>query len=152
MLHPLCDVDGEGNMEISSEEITWIEGVGSPEGFLISSLPCGWVGGGLFTLLCAYKDDELKYTGSFYERFGCKYNAGVVSDDLFPTLSGLQRTICREYCEQADNKTLMEEYTNLTTRTENDRPHIYCSPFLLREEDNKIQMEMALKRNMAVEK
>ncbi len=137
-LHPLCDVDGEGNMEISSEEITWIEGVGSPEGFLISSLPCGWVGGGLFTLLCAYKDDELKYTGSFYERFGCEYNAGVVSDDLFPTLSGLQRTICREYYEQADNKTRMEQFTNLTTRTETGAPYIYCSPFLLREKDNKI--------------
>ena len=137
-LHPLCDVDGEGNMEISSEEITWIEGVGSPEGFLISSLPCGWVGGGLFTLLCAYKDDELKYTGSFYERFGCEYNAGVVSDDLFPMLSGLQRTICREYYEQADNKTRIEQYTNLTTRTETGGPYIYCSPFLLREKDNKI--------------
>ena len=137
-LHPLCDVDGEGNMEISSEEITWIEGVGSPEGFLISSLPCGWVGGGLFTLLCAYKDDELKYTGSFYERFGCDYNAGVISDDLFPTLSGLQRTICREYCEQADNKTRIEQFTNLTTRTETGGPYLYYSPFLLREKDNKI--------------
>ncbi len=137
-LHPLCDVDGEGNMEISSEEITWIEGVGSPEGFLISSLPCGWVGGGLFTLLCAYKDDELKYTGSFYERFGCDYKAGVVSDDLFPMLSGLQRTICREYCEQADNKTRIEQFTNLTTRTETGGPYLYCSPFLLHEKDNKI--------------
>ena len=136
-LRPLCDVDGEGNMEISSEEITWIEGVGSPNGFLISDLP-GRAGGGLFTLLCAYKDDELKYTGSFYERFGCDYNAGVISDDLFPTLSGLQRTICREYCEQADNKNRMEQFTNLTTRTETGAPYIYYSPFLLREKDNKI--------------
>ena len=136
-LHPLCDVDGEGNMEISSEEITWIEGVGSPNGFLISDLP-GRAGGGLFTLLCAYKGDELKYTGSYYERFGCDYNAGVISDDLFPTLSGVQRTICREYYEQADNKTRMEQFTNLTTRTETGAPYIYCSPFLLREKDNKI--------------
>ncbi len=74
-LRPLCDVDGEGNMEISSEEITWIEGVGSPEGFLISSLPCGWGGGGTFALLCAYKGDELKYTGSLYDEYGCEYNA-----------------------------------------------------------------------------
>ena len=135
MLHPLCVVDGDGNVGVSGEEITWIEGVGSPRGFLIgTTLP----GGGLFTLLCAYKDDELKYTGSFYERFGCEYNAGVVSDDLFPTLSGLQRTICREYYEQADNKTRMEQFTNLTTRTETGGPYIYCSPFLLREKDNKI--------------
>ena len=137
-LRPLCDVDGEGNMEISSEEITWVEGVGSPEGFLISSLPCGWVGGGTYALLCAYKGDELKYTGSLYERFGCDYKAGVVSDDLFPTLSGLQRTICREYCEQADNKTRIEQFTNLTTRTETGGPYLYYSPFLLREKDNKI--------------
>ena len=140
-LHKICrmDTDGDGIEEdYDDSEIIWIEGVGSPEGFLISDLPCGWVGGGLFTLLCAYKDDELKYTGSFYERFGCDYNAGVISDDLFPTLSGLQRTICREYCEQADNKTRIEQFTNLTTRTETGAPYIYCSPFLLREKDNKI--------------
>ncbi len=134
-LRPLCDVDGEGNMEISSGEMTWIEGVGSPNGFLINTPPPG---GGTFALLCAYQGDELKYTDSFYERFGCDYNAGVISDDLFPTLSGLQRTICREYCEQADNKTRIEQFTNLTTRTETGAPYIYCSPFLLREKDNKI--------------
>ena len=132
----LEDTDGDGvEEEYGLGEMTWIEGVGSPNGFLINTtLP----GGGLFTLLCAYKDDELKYTGSFYERFGCDYKAGVVSDDLFPTLSGLQRTICREYCEQADNKTRIEQFTNLTTRTETGGPYLYYSPFLLREKDNKI--------------
>lgn len=84
-LRPLCDVDGEGNMEISSEEITWIEGVGSPEGFLISSLPCGWVGGGTYQLLCAYKGDELKYTGPLYEEYGCEYNAGPFNEKLLGT-------------------------------------------------------------------
>ena len=135
MLHPLCVIDGDGNVGVSDGEITWLEGVGSPNGFLISTpLP----GGGSYVLLCAYKDDELIYTDSSYESFGCDYNAGVVSDDLFPTLSGLQRTICREYCEQADNKTRIEQFTNLTTRTETGAPYIYCSPFLLREKDNKI--------------
>ena len=139
-LHKICrmDTDGDGiEEEYGCEEITWIEGVGSPNGFLISDLP-GRAGGGTYALLCAYKDDELKYTGSYYERFGCDYNAGVISDDLFPTLSGLQRTICREYYEQADNKTRIEQFTNLTTRTETGGPYIYCSPFLLREKDNKI--------------
>ena len=132
----LEDTDGDGvEEEYGRGEMTWIEGVGSPNGFLINTPPTG---GGTFALLCAYKDDELKYTGSFYEHFGCEYNAGVVSDDLFPTLSGLQRTICREYYEQADNKTRMEQFTNLTTRTETGAPYIYYSPFLLREEDNKI--------------
>ena len=140
-LHKICrmDIDGDGIEEdYDDREMRWIEGVGSPEGFLISDLPCGWVGGGTNHLLCAYKGDELIYTDSFYERFGCDYNAGVVSDDLFPTLSGLQRTICREYCEQADNKTRIEQFTNLTTRTETGAPYIYYSPFLLREKDNKI--------------
>ena len=132
----LEDTDGDGvEEEYGRGEMTWIEGVGSPNGFLINTPPPG---GGTFALLCAYKDDELKYTGSFYERFGCDYNAGVISDDLFPTLSGVQRTICREYCEQADNKTRIEQFTNLTTRTETGAPYIYCSPFLLREKDNKI--------------
>ena len=142
-LHKICrmDTDGDGIEEdYDDREMTWIEGVGSPEGFLISDLPCGWVGGGTNHLLCAYKDDELIYTDSFYERFGCDYNAGVVSEELFPTLSGLQRTICREYCEQADNKTRIEQFTNLTTRTETGAPYIYCSPFLLREKDNKIMI------------
>lgn len=140
-LHKICrmDTDGDGIEEDYDDwEMRWIEGVGSPEGFLISDLPCGWVGGGTTHLLCAYKDDELIYTDSFYEHFGCEYNAGVVSDDLFPTLSGLQRTICREYYEQTDNKTRIEQFTNLTTRTENGSPYIYYSPFLLREKDNKI--------------
>ena len=134
-LHKICRIDEE---DYDDSEMTWIEGVGSPEGFLISYLPCGWVGGGTYALLCAYQGDELKYTGSLYERFGCDYKAGVVSDDLFPTLSGLQRTICREYCEQADNKTRIEQFTNLTTRTETGGPYLYYSPFLLREKDNKI--------------
>ena len=134
-LHKICRIDED---EYDDSKMTWIEGVGSPEGFLISYLPCGWVGGGTYALLCAYQGDELKYTGSLYERFGCYYKAGVVSDDLFPTLSGLQRTICREYCEQADNKTRIEQFTNLTTRTETGGPYLYYSPFLLREKDNKI--------------
>ena len=138
-LHKICRIEDDGFFEEYDDmEMTWIEGVGSPEGFLISYLPCGWVGGGTYALLCAYQDDELKYTGSLYERFGCDYKAGVVSDDLFPTLSGLQRTICREYCEQADNKTRIEQFTNLTTRTETGGPYLYYSPFLLREKDNKI--------------
>ena len=84
-LRPLCDVDGEGNMEISSQEITWLEGVGSPEGFLISYLPCGWAGGGTYQLLCAYKGDELKYTGPLYEEYGCEYNAGPFNEKLLGT-------------------------------------------------------------------
>ena len=99
-LHKICrmDTDGDGIEEdYDDREMRWIEGVGSPEGFLISDLPCGWVGGGTNHLLCAYKDDELKYTGTLYDEYGCEYNAGQEMKDLFPTLWGLQRTSFTEY-------------------------------------------------------
>ena len=32
-------------------------------------------GGGAKHLICAYQGDELKYTGSLYEKYGCEYNA-----------------------------------------------------------------------------
>ena len=99
-LHKICrmDTDGDGIEEDYDDwEMRWIEGVGSPEGFLISDLPCGWVGGGTTHLLCAYKDDELKYTGTLYDEYGCEYNAGQEMEDLFPTLWGLQRTSFTEY-------------------------------------------------------
>lgn len=99
-LHKICrmDTDGDGIEEdYDDREMTWIEGVGSPEGFLISDLPCGWVGGGTNHLLCAYKGDELKYTGTLYDEYGCEYNAGQEMEDLFPTLWGLQRTSFTEY-------------------------------------------------------
>ena len=136
-LRPLCDVDGEGNMEISSEEITWIEGVGSPEGFLISSLPCGWVGGGTSALLCAHKGDELKYTGSLYDEYGCEYNATEQNPaDLFPTLWGLQRTTFYHYTECSDS------YSSLTASNEivtiNDKPYLRFGKMFLREENNQV--------------
>ena len=136
-LHPLCDVDGEGNMEISSEEITWIEGVGSPDGFLISDPPCGLVGGGTHSLLCAYQGDELKYTGSLYDEYGCEYNATEQDpEDLFPTLWGLQRTTFYHYTECSDS------YSSLTASNEivtiNDKPYLRFGKMFLREENNQV--------------
>ena len=136
-LHPLCDVDGEGNMEISSEEITWIEGVGSPDGFLISDPPCGLVGGGTHSLLCAYQGDELKYTGSLYDEYGCEYNATEQNPkDLFPTLWGLQRTTFYHYTECSDS------YSSLTASNEivtiNDKPYLRFGKMFLREENNQV--------------
>ena len=69
----LEDTNGDGvEEEYGRGEITWIEGVGSPNGFLINTPPPG---GGTYALLCAYKGDELKYTGSLYDEYGCEYNA-----------------------------------------------------------------------------
>ena len=54
---------------------TWIEGVGSPEE------PCGLdcpppcaADGGVYTLLCAYKNGEQVYSSSKSERYGCEFN------------------------------------------------------------------------------
>jgi hypothetical protein len=33
-------------------------------------------------LLCAYKDNELQYTGSSYDTFGCEYNATTAVKDI----------------------------------------------------------------------
>ena len=54
----------------------WIEGVGDINGFLNGlngyiNIP----GNAEESLLCAYKGDELKYTGPLYEKYGCEYNA-----------------------------------------------------------------------------
>lgn len=55
--------------------IRWIEGVGSPE------KPCGLdcpppcaADGGVYTLLCAYKNGEQVYSSSKSERYGCEFN------------------------------------------------------------------------------
>jgi hypothetical protein len=140
MLHPLCVVDEDGNVEVSGQEITWIEGVGSPEGFLISFLPCGWVGGGTYALLCAYRGDELRYTGDLYEEYGCEYNASEQNpEDLFPTLWGLQQTICSGYYgEEGD-----EWESGLTGPSQeitmmDGKPYLQWGSWYLREENDKI--------------
>ena len=74
-LHKICRIDEGGIVEEYDDmEMTWIEGVGSPVGFLFSYLPCGYVGGPSYQLLCAHKGDELKYTGYLYDEYGCEYN------------------------------------------------------------------------------
>ena len=54
----------------------WIEGVGDINGFLNGiNHYVEMDGGGSEYLLCAYKGDELKYTGDLYEEYGCGDNA-----------------------------------------------------------------------------
>ena len=138
MLHPLCVVDGDGNVGVSDEEIIWIEGVGSPEGFLMSYLSCGWVGGGTSALLCAYKGDELKYTGPLYEEYGCEYNATEQNpEDLFPTLWGLQRTSFTEYSECSDSYALLFQSKGETI-TINHNQYLKFGGHYLREENKQV--------------
>ena len=139
-LHKICRIEEDGFFEEYDDmEMTWIEGVGSPEGFLISYLPCGWVGGGTDALLCAYKGDELKYTGDLYEEYGCGDDAEQSPEDLFPTLWGLQQTICSGYYgEEGD-----EWASGLTGPSQeitmmDGKPYLQWGSWYLREENDKI--------------
>lgn len=65
----------------------------------------------------------------------------VKHEDLFPTLAGLQRTVCNEYCgdtedDNSANFTYKQTFDSIFF--ENDKPYIFCNGYLLREEDNKI--------------
>ena len=63
------------------------------------------------------------------------FSQSEISKELFPTLAGLQRTICNEYC--TSSKASLETFDEILF--ENDKPYIYChSAFLLREENNQI--------------
>ncbi len=140
-LHKICRIEEDGFFEEYDDmEMTWIEGVGSPEGFLISYLPCGLVGGGTDALLCAYRGDELRYTGDLYEEYGCEYNASEQNpEDLFPTLWGLQQTICSGYYgEEGD-----EWESGLTGPSQeitmmDGKPYLQWGSWYLREENDKI--------------
>jgi hypothetical protein len=93
-LHQICRIDEGGIVEeFDDMQMTWIEGVGSPVGFLFSHLPCGYVGGPSYQLLCAYKGDELKYTGPLYEEYGCEYNTATNVEDVTTPTSPFSKTL-----------------------------------------------------------
>ena len=129
--------NGAGEYFEEKHPVTWIEGLGSTYGIIFNSANPGVCGDAAVIMLCAYRDDECVYTTehSDYKNMGCVYNDGTVDEDLFPMLSGLQRTVCNEYCE--DSKTSLQKFEEI--RFEHDQPYIYCySAFLIREENNKI--------------
>lgn len=77
----------EGNDQYSWP-IYWTEGVGSPEE------PCGlncptpcMADGGVYTLLCAYKNGEQVYSSSKAERYGCEFNGYVPFNSVPPVQS-----------------------------------------------------------------
>ena len=75
----------------------WIEGVGDINGFLNGlngyiNIP----GNAAEYLLCAYKGDELKYTGPLYEKYGCEYNEGDAInavENVSPSIPSAQKII-----------------------------------------------------------
>ena len=121
--------------------VKWIEGVGSTDGFLLAK-DYGTVGGASFYLLCAYRDDELKYAAN--KELGCRYNAGEVTHEHFPTLAGLSRTIHEE--RSTNDTTRRDDFTKVVLDL--SFPTLYHSQMYLRERDNKIFVESRTYKNL----
>ncbi len=115
----------------------WIERVGDINGFLNGiNHYVEMDGGGSEYLLCAYKGDELKYTGDLYEEYGCGDDAEQSPEDLFPTLWGLQRTACSEYTDCEENVTYLMQFDEI--KEINGKQYLKSGGIFLREEDNKV--------------
>ena len=140
--------DGEvGTFEEKQQQI-WIEGLGSINGIVHTGINPGIAGNPAIVMLCAYRDDECVYKTDSndpywidYTQLGCVYNEGDFIEGAFPILSGLQRTVCNEYCgdtedDNSANNTYKQTFDSIFF--ENDKPYILCNDYLLREEDNKI--------------
>ena len=137
----------EGNIYEEKFTTTWMEGVGSPDG-IVHNHATQFAGSIITDLLCAYVDDRRMYRtntkdlfGIDYTQLGCEYNDGDFIEDAFPILSGLQRTVCNEYCGETEddnsaNNTYKQTFDSIFF--ENDKPYIFCNGYLLREEENKI--------------
>ena len=72
--------------------IKWIEGIGSENGFF-EGVEKFVDGGGAKHLFCAYQGDELKYTGPFYENYGCEYNTATNVEDVTTPTSPFSKTL-----------------------------------------------------------
>ena len=93
ILNLLCSIEDAPYTE-SCCPIEWIEGIGDTQGFLMGYPVCeGWSGGIGCNLLCAYKDNELQYTGSSYDTFGCEYNTAAAVEDIHTSKSPIQKII-----------------------------------------------------------
>ena len=99
-------------------------------------------------LVCVSKNGQLLYSmtqeemNSFTLTCECLSKEDTIDPkDLFPTLWGLQRTVCYEYCgetEEDNSANFTDKQTFDSIFFENDKPYILCNDYLLREEDNKI--------------
>ena len=125
--------------------LIWQEFVGSYSGFLHGGLLVP--GSSNYQLLCAYKDNVLAYSvdddaftdNDTFIEYGCEYNAEQSPEDLFPTLWGLQQTICSGYYgEEGD-----EWASGLTGPSQeitmmDGKPYLQWGSWYLREENDKI--------------
>ena len=140
--------NGAGEVWEEKHPVIWIEGLGSKDGIIFNSANPGVGGDAAIIMLCAYRDDECVYKTDSndpywidYTQLGCVYNEGDFIEGAFPILSGLQRTVCNEYCGETEddnsaNNTYKQTFDSIFF--ENDKPYILCDGYLLREEENKI--------------
>lgn len=120
--------------------MVWKEFVGSYNGILHGDLLVP--GNSNYHLLCAYKNSSIVYSteDEVFTDYGCEYNAAEQSpEDLFPTLWGLQQTICSGYYgEEGD-----EWASGLTGPSQeitmmDGKPYLQWGSWYLREENDKI--------------
>ncbi len=64
------------------------------------------------------------------------FSQSEITKELFPTLAGLQRTICSEYCDEENNSYLVN--APYQTKYINKKLYLWYEGFYLREENNKI--------------
>ena len=64
------------------------------------------------------------------------FSQSTISKELFPTLAGLQRTVCSEYCDE-DNRAYLVEAPS-ETKYINEKLYVRYGGFYLREEGKRI--------------
>ncbi len=130
-----------------SDGTVYVEGIGSMSETFFHHIadhlpvPVSYLGS---YLVCVSKNNKLLYQmdDAEMERLGAECLCEAENpEDLFPTLWGLQRTVCKEYYgETEDDNSANSIYKQTFDQIffENDKPYILCNDYLLREEDNKI--------------
>ena len=120
--------------------MVWKEFVGSYNGILHGDLLVP--GNSNYHLLCAYKNSSIVYSteDEVFTDYGCEYNATEQNpEDLFPTLWGLQQTICSGYYGEGG-----DEWTSGLTGPSQEitmmdsKPYLQWGSWYLREENDKI--------------
>lgn len=122
--------------------MVWKEFVGSYNGILHGDLLVP--GNSNYHLLCAYKNSSIVYSteDEVFTEYGCEYNGNnrLTPADIFPTLTGLQRTEVKVHTTGADAPHIVsfDEYTHYVPY---NKQRIYLTNdglTFLREENNQV--------------
>ena len=128
--------------KVSPFPMVWKEFVGSYNGILHGDLLVP--GNSNYHLLCAYKNSSIIYSteDEVFTEYGCEYNGNnrLTPADIFPTLTGLQRTEVKVHTTGADAPHIVsfDEYTHYVPY---NKQRIYLTNdglTFLREENNQV--------------